>query len=199
MDFNEIQQSWQAQPVNIPEDIAITRKRISTQWQQQQHKVLLSNIAATVGFIGTYMMAGWVYFTFQRGHSIYFTGSIVFVAALMTVYLWVIWRALGFEKNDTTLSSKNYIEESIKKLQWKRTTITTFKWIYTVLLWIAMMFYCSDRAQTNNPISLVVPAAVTVYLFGMRYRLRYTTEKKQLVEIDGLITDMKDLKDKMDQ
>ena len=200
MDFDELKKSWQSQNVDIPEGPSAGNAKLMSEWQKQQRGVLWSNIGTTAGFVGVLIVFGWVYKSFHEGRSIFFTGSLVFISVLLLVYLWVIWKGIANKKNDPTLSSKEFIEHSIEKLKWRRKTITTYTTAYSILLWAALMLYLLDVTRGSRLVWQIVEAAcTTLYIFGMRFFVVKNKQKKQLLQIDQLISDMKLLKSKLEE
>jgi len=199
MDFDELQKNWQAQPIKMPENWQSINAGLTDQWQKQQRSVLLSNIFTTLGFIAAIINFGWVYKSFHQGHSLFFGGSLLFMSVLLLVYLWVLWKGYALKKNDPTLNSKEYIYQSLKKLHWRRKTITHFGWFYSVLLWAALMLYMQD-VTTGGSLAFRIgaPLITTVYIFGIMIVMRKTKQKKQLNKIDLLITDLQVLLEKME-
>ncbi len=199
MDFDELQKNWQAQPINMPENWQSINAGLTNQWQKHQRSVLRSNIYTTLGFTGAIVNFGWVYRTFHQGHTWFFGGSLLFMSVLLLVYLWVLWQGYALKKNDPTVSSKEYIFKSIKKLQWRRKTITHFGWFYAVLLWAALMLYMQD-VTTGGSLAFRIgaPMATTIYIYGLMIVIRKTKQKKQLKNIDLLIADLEKLMVKME-
>ncbi len=200
MDFDELQKNWRSQPVAKQEDMQTDKEQLESHWKKQQRGVLRSNIGVTISFAFVFVVFAWVYTSFHEGRSIFFTGSIVFISVLMLVYLWILWKGIANKRNDPTVSSKDYIDHSIKKLYWRRKTITTYAWIYSILLWLALMFYLLDVTSTGSMQFKVGAIAVTtIYIFGARIIIMKTKEKRQLKTLDELIAEMQLLKKKMEE
>lgn len=198
MNFDDIQKSWRSQPVGTPEDPVVIHNRLSAQWRKQQRGVWWSNVATTAAFGVTLIVLTWVYLSFHQSRSIFFSAGLFLMAALMLAYLVVIWKGIAFKKNEPSLPSKAYITQSLSKLYWRRNTITHYTWIYGVLLWLSLMFYCIDVTEGGSLwYKIGAPAAITVYIFGLLLTIRFTKQKKQLAKIDQLIADMKQLNDRI--
>jgi len=199
MNFEELQKNWRSQPIDMPEDIPALNDKFARQWQKQQRELMWSNIGVTLGFMGAFIVFGWVYISYHNGRSIFFGGSILFMYALLSVYLWIIWKGMVYKKNDPTLPGKEYLEHLLKKLYWRRKTITTFNWVYSVLLWLALMFYGIDVTSGGSILfKTVYFTATTIYIFGMMILMKYTKQKKQLKKTDQLISDLQELKYKIE-
>ena len=191
MDFEQLQKSWQSQPIGNPEEIPAVRERVTTLWKKQQRGVMWSNTRTTIGFVLVFVNLAWVYFSFRAGHTFFFGGSILLMYILLFAYLLVIWKGFVFKKNDPTLASNEYLDNQLRALQWRRKTITTYGWIYASLLWLAFMFYCMDvTSGASLTWRIGAPASITAYIFGIQLVLKYTTQKKQLKKIDDLINDL---------
>jgi len=198
MDFEQLQQSWRSQPIDAAADIAGIKNKVENQWAKQQRSIMRSNTFTTIAFAAVLVNFGWVYSSFHKGHTIFFGGSLLFMTLLMLVYVWVLWKGYILKKNDPSVSSDVYLSAYLDKLYWRRKTITTFTWIYSVLLWLAFMFYCFDVTTGGSPAwRILPPVIISVYIFGMNWILSKTTKKKQLKKLDELIGDIRQLKDKM--
>jgi hypothetical protein len=196
MDFEELQQSWRKQPLDIKEDHTVIKERITNEWSRQQRQVTRRNVFTTVAFTGVLITISWVYVSFHAGHTAMFGASLLFMAALMLVYLWTLWRGVAYQHIDHTLASTVYIDNNLKKLYWRRKTITTYTWIYSVLLWLAFMFYVYDVTYPGSMLLRIsAPLIITAYIFGMQFAVTKKAQKKQLKKIDALIADMQQLKE----
>jgi len=198
MNFEELQANWRSQPLSIPQQKTGAKDNLIRQWHKQQRNVLWANIGTTAAFLGVFIVLGWVFISFHKGRTLFFSGSLLFMLLLLSVYLWVIWKGVANKKNDPALSSKVYIDDYLSKLFWRRRTITTYTWIYSILLWLAFMFYCLDITRGGSLLLQVsAPVSITLYIFGMQLLMRYTKQKKQLAKLDQLIADMQELKMKL--
>jgi hypothetical protein len=195
MTFEELQKSWQTQPVAAAEDSTVMYERFASKMRKQQRSALLTAIGITVAFWCTLSVFAWVYIKFHKGHSLFFSGSIISMAALLLVYLGVIWRGISFNKIDPTLPGNLYLDHHLAKLLWRRKTITTYTWIYAILLAFGLMCYMYDVLRTASiALKIGAPLATLVYIFGMQILKGRTSQKKQLAKIDELIADLEALK-----
>jgi hypothetical protein len=168
-------------------------------WTKRQRKLKRNNILVSLAFIAVFADLAWVYISFRAGHTALFGGSILAMGLCMLMYLWVMWRGVSYETYDPAAASNIYIDKYLQKLFWQRTTITTYSWIYAMLLWLAFMFYSYELTRNASlTMKITIPAAVTVYIFGMFTLFRFTKKKKQLKIIDELINEMIAIKDKME-
>ena len=199
MDFDELQKSWKAQPVDIPELKPEIIDELASKWAKQQKKLKRVNIFVSIAFLFVFIDLGWVYYSFHEGHTIYFGGSIFMMFFMMCIYLAMLWRGLSFDKFTADTASNIYLDKYIGKLRWQRMLITRYSWIYAFLLWLLFMFYCYDVTMKGSlQMRLIIPAVITVYIWGMQLIMRYTKKKKQLKNIDELIAEMEEVKRRMD-
>ena len=199
MEFEDLQKSWKAQPVIEIEDISAVQERVVSQWSKQRRKILRSNIGTTIAFSVTFCIMGWVYVTFREGRSLFFGGSLLSVNLLMLVYLFVIWKGVSVKKTDPSVPLSSYLGNYLRQLKWRREVITTYSWVYTVILWLSMMFYEFDVDKGGGILHQVtVPALTTLYIFGMRLWIRNTREKKQLKTLDDLTKDINLIKNSLE-
>ena len=194
MDFDELQKNWQAQPVNIPEADPARLEALAQKWHKQQRGVRRSNILSTIGFLAVIINFCWVYWSFHAGRSLLFGGSLLMMVAVMLVFMWVMWKGVSYNKEDMSLTSASYIDQYLQRLYWRRKTITTYKWIYAFLLWLALMLYFVDVLKGGSTLLIVgAVSGTTVYIAGVML-LTIRKSKKKLVEIDELISELQELK-----
>ncbi len=111
--------------------------------------------------------------------------------ALFTVVLWK-----GTERNqpDKSLPESQYLLQYIETLRWRRKTITTYTWYYTLTLWSAMMCYMFDvLAEASLQLKIIAPLVTTLYIFGMQLFIKKKTRRKQISKIDSMIQQFMDI------
>lgn len=200
MDFEELQQSWKKQSLDIPELSPERLDELMDKWTKQQRKLKRNNIFVTIAFCLVFVDLGWVYFSFRQGHTAFFGGSLLSMACFMLVYLGVIWKGVSYDSYDPASASNIYISRYLDKLYWQRKTITVYSWVHAFLLWGAFMFYSYDIARNSSARTrILIPAVITAYIFGMHILFRFTKKKKQLRIIDELIAEMKKIKEVIDE
>ena len=200
MDFEELQQSWKKQSLDIPELSPQRLDELMGRWNKQQRKLKRNNILVTVSFFLVFIDFGWVYYSFHNTRTVFFGGSLLAMACFMLVYLGVIWKGVSYDNYDPAAASNIYISKYLDKLNWQRKTITLYSWIHAVLLWGAFMFYCYDI--TRNMMlrdRVLIDIGITVYIFGMHLLFRFTKKKRQLKVIDELIDEMTRIKKLIDE
>jgi len=195
MDFEDIKNSWQAQPIEAITNQRLLRER-QYKWQRNQEKVLKTNLFTSVGFIVAMVGIGWVYITFKDQYGLPFSISITAVYALMIVFSVISWRSYHFKKKNDTESSQAYIHQQLKSLMWQKDVMTKFVWIYNFLLWLAMVLYIWEITTKGTPTFRYTALGITtIYIFGITLWSQYYKKKKQLKEINELIEDFKTLKE----
>jgi len=198
MNFDDIQKSWQAQPVNALEDVSQLKEGLKTLWEKHQRKTLRNNIWVTVSFIVTLAAIGWIYVAFNKQYGPMFTLSIIMIYVLLTVYLYVLWKGFAYRQNNLEAASQEYIDYQISKLNWRRKTITVYSWVYATILWIALVIYIIELTRTGSALFRYTALGITTaYAFGITWWGRFVKCKKQLIEIDDMTHDLQSIKDKL--
>lgn len=196
MDFDELQKSWKEQPINVPENTAGLRKELDQKWRKQQRGVLISNTFTTIGFVGVIVLFCKIYSSFHEGHTMAFGASLVFMTLLMLVYLGVIWKGTAMKRIDIATAGNAYIDKYLQTLYWRRKTLTTYTWVYSVLLWLGLMFYLHDvLAGGGFWLQAGAYAATTGYIFFMVGVATRKKQRRKIAEIDELIKHLKKMKE----
>jgi len=195
MNFEDLQNSWQRQPVKDPGDIDQLKLAMETNWNKHQRRVLRTNIFLTLCFILTGIGITCVYFAYHAQFGWAFRLSIFFIILLMIVYVGVSWKSYGLKKETLENPSTDYISYQLKKLHWQRKTITTFSQIYAFLLWINIMCYTWEvTARGSLTFRFTAMLVITVYIVGINLWQRLTKQKKALKKVDHMIADLSHLK-----
>ncbi|HEX6429580.1 MAG TPA: hypothetical protein VF008_17935 [Niastella sp.] len=193
--FEDIQKNWLSQPVNdmvTPSEIQFVQNK----WQQHQRKVLFANLAMSIAFLAALIIVGWVYFAFRHQYGWPFDVSIAAVYCLLIIFLIVAWRSYGFKKENLEVSSADFIDYQICKLEWQRKILSTYVWIYSVLLWFALSFYVVEvTSRASILFTLTALGITTGYLIGITLWSWFRKNKKRLQQIDEIINDLKQLHD----
>lgn len=190
--FEDIQQSWLSQPVKMVDPPAI--QFVQSKWQKHQRKVLLANLAMSIGFLAALIVIGWVFIAFRDQYGWLFDASIVVVYCLLILYLFITWRGYGFKKENLEVSGADFIDYQITRLEWQRKILTTYIWIYMVLLWIALSFYIAEVTGRGSVLfTLTALGITTLYFIGIACWSWFRKNKKQLRQIDELIHELKQL------
>ena len=196
MDFEELQKSWKSQPLELPETSPQLTGELYDKWTKQQKSVRRQNVFSTIGMGLALVNFIWVYIQFHKGHSWYFGASLLVMSILMVVYIWIMWRAISLRKYYPDKSLSEYLDDSIRRLKWRRDTITRHFLIYCCLLWAALMLYFADVIQGGSLMfRILVPLCTTLYIFGFLLLRRFTSHKKQLAKLDELIEGLQNLKE----
>ncbi|WP_316804847.1 hypothetical protein [Pedobacter nototheniae] len=194
MDFEDIQKSWQAQPVEVNTDHKLLDAQ-KDRWERNQQKLFRNNICMSLGFFVAMVVIGWVYFSFKDQYGLPFKISIATVYILMIVFLVINWRSYAFKKRNIHDSSQEYIQQQIKRLNWQKNIITKYTWMYTILLWLAMVMYIWEITMMATPTFRYTALGITTfYIFGITVWNRARKQKKQLKEIHELIADLENMK-----
>ena len=187
MKFEDLQKSWQEQPVTaFTDDTALEQQQ--TIWQQHQRKLLISNACMSVGFLAAMLGIGWVYVTYHSEFGWPFKVSIASTYLLMIIFLIINWRSYAFKKEDRELSSDAYIQYQITKLNWQKKILLQFTWVYSVLLWLAMVMYIWEiTAKGSLAFRFIALSITTAYIAGITLWNMLKKQKKTLLKINSLI------------
>ncbi|WP_069659143.1 hypothetical protein [Arcticibacter eurypsychrophilus] len=198
MNFDDLKMSWQTQTTHTTTKTAVSKDELKSKWQKHQQAVLKMNICMSLGFLAAMIEIGWVYLTYHNEYGWPFKVSIATIYSLMIVFSLVGWRNYAFKKENFDNSSADYIAYQLKKLSWQRQLITVYIWIYTVLLWLALVMYIWEI--TTGATALFRYSAlgiITLYVVGITVWTRLTKQKKQLILIESMTADLEDLKKKL--
>lgn len=199
MEFEDIQKSWQAQRIQgnpHPKLFEAQKNR----WERNQQKLLKNNIWMSLGFVAAMVGIGWVYFAFHEQYGIHFRVSIACIYILMILFLVVNWRSYSFRRGNMDDSSKEYIQQQIKRLSWQKNVIKRYTFIYVILLWMALVMYIWEITITATPIfRFTAFGLTTIYLFGITMWNKVKKQKKQLEEINLLISGLEDIKGSLEK
>ena len=193
MNFEELQQSWQGQPLTIPDLNAGARQQLAHKWQKAQRQVLWSNIGVTGAFAVTLCVLAWVYLQWHSTRGMLFTGSLAATALLLLTFLSVLWKGTVLKRMDPTLPGTQYLKRYHTALRWRQRTLTTYTWVYMVLLWLAMILYMADVLQEMPLwVRLAAPATMTVYVLLVKWLTR-KKQKRQLQQTNELIAEVEQM------
>jgi hypothetical protein len=194
MEFEDIQKSWQTQRIEVrPHHTVLEANK--NRWERNQQKLLKSNVWMSLGFVVAMVAIGWVYFAFYEQYGLPFKVSIGCMYMLMIIFLVVSWRSYNFGKGNMDDSSQEYIQQQIKKLSWQKNVIKRYTVIYVILLWLALLMYIWEITITATPtFRFTAFGLTTLYLFGITMWNRVKKQKKQLAEINLLISSLEDIK-----
>jgi len=194
MEFEDIQKSWHQQAVQPSPDTEMLNLQ-QNNWQKNQQKLKRANVGMSLGFLAAMVGIGWVYISFKDEYGMAFKLSIAVVYFLMIAFLFVSWRSYSFKQINTVSNNQDYIEQQIKKLMWQKDVIIKYTWIYTVLLWMAMMLYIWEITMEATPTFRYTAMAITsLYIFGITFWNRVKKKQRQLDEINVLINDLGEMR-----
>jgi len=197
--FEDIQKNWLSQPVNDPVKPA-EMQSVQNKWQKQQHKLLITNLLMSFCLLIALITIGWVFFAFRHQYRWPFEVSIAAIYCLILIFLIVSWRSYGFKKERLDVSSLDFIDYQISKLHWQRKVLTTYVWIYYVLLWLALSLYIMEITRQGSILfTLTALGITTAYIMGVALWTRFRKTKKQLLQIDEIIYDLKQLHDSLNR
>ncbi len=197
--FEEIQNSWLAQPVNAktgPDALS----SVQSKWDKRQRKVRLTGIGVSAGFLLAMCGIAWVYTIFRNQYSWPFDVSIAAIYGIMLVFLVVTWKSYGFRKASMDMAAGDYIRYQLKKLHWQRKVLTTYIWIYAILLWLALCLYIPEvTKKASLTFTIVALAITTAYILGIMFWNKFYKQKKQVAAIDEIVLELRHLLDEIER
>lgn len=200
MEFDELKKSWKSQPIDAGSQTATKSGDLISRFGKQQRGVLRSNIIVTLAFCATFILFGKLYLKFHEGRTVFFGGSMLAMAIVMLIFLWVQWKGYSLKKMDLTQASSQYLDRYLRTLTWRKALITTYSWVYSFALWLSLMFYMADVLQGGSRLLYIeVMGGTTLYIFGVQLWTRYRSRRKQLTELNDLIEEMELLKIKVSE
>ncbi|MBB6502160.1 hypothetical protein [Pedobacter cryoconitis] len=198
MNFEDLQKSWQGQPVNVITDTSKLKSSLQTRWEKYQSKLFKQKVYGSILLLVTLVGIGWVYLAFHELFRWPFTVSIAAMYALILVYIFVSWKSYAFKKENLESSSAGYISYQLDKLKWQRKTVTLYTWIYLVLLWLSLVMYISEVAAKGTVFfQCMAVLVVTTYILGVHLWYRYKKQKKVLSEIDEMTADLQQIRQEL--
>lgn len=199
MEFEDIQKSWNQQTVEPVPDIEMLNVQ-QHNWKKNQKKLKRSNVIMSIGFLFAMVGIAWVYISYKDEFGLAFKLSIATVYFLMIAFLFVSWKSYAFRQVNTDHNSQDYIGQQIEKLIWQKAVITKYTWIYTILLWMAMLLYIWEITKAATPTFRYTAIAITsFYIFGITIWNRVRKKQRQLDEINGLIKDLELMRSGLNQ
>ena len=195
--FEDIQKDWLSQPVS--EVVKPTETQFAQdKWQKHQRKVLRTNLSISAAFLAVMIFVGWVYFAFRHKYRWPFEVSIAAMYCLLVIFLIVSWKSYGLKKENLEVSSVDFIDYQLSKLQWQRKVLTTYVWVYCALLWIVLSFYVVEVTSRGSVLfTLTALAVTTAYFLGVTLISWFRKNKKQIRQIDEMMYDLKQLQDSL--
>lgn len=197
MNFKDLQESWQAQSVKTlidPYKLSEQKNR----WQIRQRKLLRSNVIMSLGFMAAMIEMAWVYISYNQEFGWTFKVSLGAIFVLMIIIAIIAWKSYAFKKENLEVSSDHFISYQIRKLNWQRNMLTKYIWIYTVLIWLALVMYTLGTTSSGTlTFRLTALAIITAYIFGITWWIRIKKHKKQLLELNSLTADLENMKEKL--
>jgi hypothetical protein len=146
----------------------------------------------SICFLLTFSVIGWIYLSFQNKYRWPFDLSIAAISSLMILALIVAWKSYSFKTQDLGVSSIEYLQHQVKKLEWQRKTLTIYIWIYNLLLWLAITMYIIEITRRGTLLFTLTAIGVnTLYVVGFSLWSKYYKNKKKIQAIDTMLAELK--------
>jgi len=195
--FEELQNNWISQQV-IKELKLTDLRSVQSKWQKHQRKLWISNLCMSVCFLLTFIGIGWVYLAFQNKYLWPFDISIAGVFSLMIVALVVAWKSYGFKRENVEVSSIEYLQYQVKKLEWHRKTLTIYIYVYMFLLWLAITMYIIEITRNRTLLFTVIALGVyTAYIIVISLWTKYYKNKRAILAIDTMLPELRQVLEEM--
>jgi hypothetical protein len=190
MNFEEIQKSWKAQPLNDSKDPSTMKALFEDKWQINKKALLKTNLLMSFGFL--LAMAGivWVYLEYHQHFHWPFDLSIAACCTLMILFAAVCWRSYGFKKDNLEGTISAHLQYQLQKLRWQRLVLSVFTLVYTVLLWIALMMYTFEVTARGTLIFQIEAIAVITLYMALVSWLTRKRKQRTLAEINAMIAEL---------
>ncbi len=141
MNFEELKNSWQTQPLNARMEPNELKTALDSKWEKYQSSLYRTNIFMSLGFLAATIGIVTVYFKYQAEFGLAFKLSLASSCLLMIIFTAVAWRSYDFKKDNLEVASTDFVKYQLKKINWQRRVISQYMWIYMFLLWVALMTY----------------------------------------------------------
>lgn len=145
--------------------------------------LMKNNLRMSVGFLLAMAGIAWVYITYRSDFQWPFDFSIGACYALMILFAGVSWKSYGFREDYMEGTFAGHIRYQLRKLRWQYLVLTVFIWIYTLLLWIALMMYTLEVTRRGSLWFQITVFSITTLYIGL---VSWLTRKKQRRKIDEL-------------
>lgn len=194
-EFDVIKNTWKQQ--TLPENLENLKPDNLGRFKKQQAKIIFSNLFTSVTFGLVFITLGWVWTSFPN-RSLYFYGGLAFMYLLLIVMLIVLWMGVQYRNPDSSISSKKYITQCLKKLYHRRKTMTTYFYIYVILLFLGLSCYMFDFVEKSSWQSIALMYGSTSGYLLISGWLGRKRRKRKLEEIDVLIKELEMERDQID-
>jgi hypothetical protein len=193
MNFDELKNSWQTQPLNTDMKIRDFKIAFDSKWQKHQRKVWKMNVCMSLGFLSSMIAIAWVYFSFKDQYEWPFQASLITTCLLMVIFAAISWRSYGFKKENLEATSKDFIHYQLQKITWQRKVIAQYFWVYIVLLWLALVLYIWEITSGGTAIFRYSALGICSAFLLMLSLREARTQRKKLVFLDALKSDLQGL------
>jgi MFS family permease len=193
-EFEKLKQSWKQQ--EAPETINSMNTKAMDEFTKLQRKIVFSNLVTSVGFALAFIVLGWVWASFPDRTPFFYIG-IALAYLLMIVMLFVLWSSVKYRDINSSLASRDYLQQVRNKLLLRRRILTTYTPVYSVLLFLALGCYYLDftKGQSFGFIASLY-GGTAVYL-GFIWLITRKKKRKNLERIDTLLRGIDELDSKL--
>jgi hypothetical protein len=175
------------------------KEKIVTLDAKVQQMLLWSNLSAIWGYLLLMFTIIKIYMKFNGAHAPLLVLTLSLIVMLLAIYLFVVWKSMGYTARYTGVTGKVYLNYQIDKLHGQRKLITAYVIANTLFLAITSTFFVLD-AQNGimSFLKMVAPISLVLYVLGLYFIIKFAVQKSRLdvmnKQIDKII-----LNDKVQQ
>jgi hypothetical protein len=193
MNFDELKNSWQTQPLNTDMKFKEFKSAFDSKWQKHQRKVWKMNVCMSLGFLSAMIAIAWVYFSFKDEYDWPFQASLITTYLLMIIFAAISWRSYGFKKENFEATSKDFVHYQLEKINWQRKVIAQYFWIYIVLLWLALVLYIWEITSGGTALFRYSALGICSVFLLVLSIVEARTQGKKLAVLDAMRSELQEI------
>ncbi|MGL5890637.1 MAG: hypothetical protein ACRC3B_12165 [Bacteroidia bacterium] len=196
--FDALRTNWQQDNTAPAVDLERLRDQAQTELQKQHRAHRISTLWMTASFILSISVTLWVLFTYSDHGPLFYLGIIM--ADLLMIFMAVLsWMGVQHERSTSALTSREHIAKTLVKLRFRRFTIVYAMPVYMILLLAALYSYYIDILAEATLGWKLTAYIVTALYCGLAYWFGQRKNRKRLMVINRLISELTQLKAGLEQ
>lgn len=157
------------------------KQKIVTLDDKVQQMLLWSNLSAVWGYLLLMFTIIKIYMRFNGAHTPLLVLTLSLIVVLLAIYLFVVWKSMGYTARYTGVTSKVYLSYQIDKLRGQRKLITAYVIANTVFLAITSTFFALDAQNGMIAfLKMVAPISLVLYVLGLYFIIKFAVQKSRL-------------------
>ena len=195
MDFEDFKQNWQEVKAPDATKDSGSHESLVQRIKNLNRKMIFSNLAGSIALSFTILFIGWIWHEMPN-RSWMFYGAIVCVMVIILISIVLMWWRLPlWSKSDLTLSSHQFVENTLIKLKRTRFVRTQFMPAYNTILFLSIMLYALDILQgASMAMQVGILGGNAVFMTIIIYVSMRFSKKKQENELEPLIKELEDIR-----